>query len=57
VTVSVGVAGIDAGRAETADPTLWLKAADDAMYASKLAGRNRVTVADRDAPPLRDAVA
>jgi diguanylate cyclase (GGDEF)-like protein len=62
VTVSVGVVGIDAGRDETVDPNVWVKAADDAMYASKLAGRNQVTVAGRgaaapDAAPLRDAVA
>lgn len=57
VTVSLGVATIDVERDGASDPSSWLKAADDAMYASKLAGRNRVTVAGRAGPSLRDAVA
>jgi diguanylate cyclase (GGDEF)-like protein len=57
VTVSVGVARIDAGRAGMGRPSLWVKAADEAMYASKLAGRNRVTIGRAVAVPGHAAVA
>jgi diguanylate cyclase (GGDEF)-like protein len=58
VTISIGVARIDLrreGASGTSDPNVWLQAADDAMYASKLAGRNRVSVAGSSDSPLRDA--
>ena len=58
VTISVGVAPFGLGT--SADPTVradeWLRAADAAMYESKVSGRNRVTVA-RDEPPEGEAVA
>ena len=57
VTVSIGVASIAAGGQAEAGDDEWLKAADAAMYASKTAGRNRVTIADRGASPNRDAAA
>jgi diguanylate cyclase (GGDEF)-like protein len=47
VTISVGVATLELGLSD--DPTTradeWLRAADVAMYESKIHGRNRVTVA------------
>jgi diguanylate cyclase (GGDEF)-like protein len=47
VTISVGVATLELGSSD--DPTTradeWLRAADVAMYESKIHGRNRVTVA------------
>jgi diguanylate cyclase (GGDEF)-like protein len=57
VTVSLGVAPIEAGDVGSRDPTSWVNAADEAMYASKLAGRNRVTVARPARLESRDAVA
>ena len=58
VTISVGVAPFRLGT--STDPTTradqWLKAADTAMYESKVNGRNRVTVA-RDTPSGGVAVA
>ena len=41
VTVSVGIAGLSA---EHTDSMALLAAADDALYAAKRAGRNRVHV-------------
>ncbi|MEA2545851.1 MAG: hypothetical protein QOI09_1124 [Chloroflexota bacterium] len=47
VTISVGVATLELGSSD--DPSTradeWLRAADVAMYESKISGRNRVTVA------------
>jgi diguanylate cyclase (GGDEF)-like protein len=57
VTVSIGVARIAAGREALVDDEGWLRAADDAMYASKSAGRNRVSIASPIGPPKRVAVA
>jgi len=47
VTISVGVAPLDAASAKlpAAKVDEWLRAADEAMYESKINGRNRVTVA------------
>ena len=58
VTISVGVAPLGAGSSDhpTARADGWLRAADAAMYESKVNGRNRVTVA-RAEPVERDAVA
>ncbi len=47
VTVSIGVASIGSDREAADRHDDWLRAADEAMYASKLAGRNRVTIARR----------
>lgn len=57
VTVSIGVARIAAGDEPPVEDDGWLRAADDAMYASKAAGRNRVSVASPVKPPGRDAAA
>jgi diguanylate cyclase (GGDEF)-like protein len=58
VTISIGLAPLGAGS--SGDPTAradeWLRAADAAMYESKINGRNRVTVS-RAEPKGRDAVA
>jgi diguanylate cyclase (GGDEF)-like protein len=58
VTISLGVAPLEAGS--STDPTTkvdeWLRAADAAMYQSKMDGRNRVTVA-RSPQSGRHAVA
>jgi diguanylate cyclase (GGDEF)-like protein len=58
VTISVGVAAL--GLGSSGDPAIradeWLRAADVAMYESKIAGRNRVTVA-RSELSGRDAIA
>jgi diguanylate cyclase (GGDEF)-like protein len=52
VTISLGVAPL--GHGSSANPSdradEWLRAADAAMYESKVNGRNRVTVAHDDAP-------
>ena len=49
VTISVGVAPLEAGSSNpTATVDEWLRAADAAMYESKMNGRNRVTVARPD---------
>jgi diguanylate cyclase (GGDEF)-like protein len=45
VTVSIGVARIAAGDESPVEDDGWLRAADDAMYASKSAGRNQVSIA------------
>jgi diguanylate cyclase (GGDEF)-like protein len=45
VTVSIGVARIAAGDESPVEDDGWLRTADDAMYASKAAGRNRVSIA------------
>lgn len=42
VTISIGLAEIDAGMS---DPLDWIKAADDALYLAKEQGRNRVCTA------------
>ncbi len=46
-TISLGVAEYDP---ETSNPEEVLKRADDALYAAKRAGRNRVTTADQAVP-------
>jgi diguanylate cyclase (GGDEF)-like protein len=58
VTISVGVAPLGAGGSDepAAQADEWLRAADTAMYESKMNGRNRVTVA-RDDSAGRRAVA
>ncbi len=58
VTISVGVALLGAGSSDqpTARADEWLRAADTAMYESKMNGRNRVTVA-RAEPAVREAIA
>jgi diguanylate cyclase (GGDEF)-like protein len=58
VTISVGVAPRGAGSSDqpTTRADEWLRAADTAMYESKMNGRNRVTVAPAE-PVGRDAVA
>jgi diguanylate cyclase (GGDEF)-like protein len=56
VTVSIGVARIAAGDESPIEDGSWLRAADDAMYASKSAGRNRVSIASPE-PPEHDAAA
>ena len=57
VTISVGVAPLGQGSLDpTARADAWLRAADTAMYESKVNGRNRVTVA-RDDDPAGVAVA
>ena len=57
VTISVGVAPLEAGPSNpTAKVDEWLRAADAAMYESKMNGRNRVTVA-RTQSSGRNAVA
>jgi len=57
VTVSIGVARIAAGHELRLEDDGWLRAADDAMYASKSAGRNRVSIASPFHPPEHDAAA
>ena len=52
VSISVGVAGLQYG--ESADD--WLAAADAALYAAKLAGRNRVEARVGRAVPIRKRV-
>lgn len=56
VTISIGVAPLGAGLSDhpTARADEWLRAADTAMYESKMNGRNRVTVA-RAEPAGRDS--
>jgi diguanylate cyclase (GGDEF)-like protein len=58
VTISVGVAAMLLGEPSRSTKTAdgWLQAADAAMYESKMAGRNRVTVRQPDAAG-RNAVA
>lgn len=58
VTISVGVAPLGAGSSDqpAARADEWLRAADTAMYESKMTGRNRVTVARADSAG-REAVA
>jgi diguanylate cyclase (GGDEF)-like protein len=53
VTISVGVAG----PAEGGDPEALLARADEALYAAKAAGRNRVEVAREADAPIRVMVA
>jgi diguanylate cyclase (GGDEF)-like protein len=48
VTMSLGVAA----QSDTMPGTLLLRAADQALYRAKSAGRNRVEVAYADVPPL-----
>lgn len=45
-TVSIGIAVAGPGQENVADITALLAAADKALYASKKAGRNRVSIAD-----------
>lgn len=58
VTISVGVAPLGAGSSDHpgARADEWLHAADEAMYESKVSGRNRVTV-NRTKSSGHDAVA
>ena len=48
MTVSAGVATFPL---DAADPAALIKAADEALYASKHGGRNRVTPRGRRRPP------
>jgi two-component system, cell cycle response regulator len=48
VTVSIGLVGATTGTA--LGPPEWIQAADNNLYASKLAGRNRVTMSDFSGP-------
>jgi diguanylate cyclase (GGDEF)-like protein len=57
VTVSIGVARVAGGHESLVEDDGWLRAADDAMYASKSAGRNRVSMASPFQPPEHDAAA
>jgi len=57
VTVSIGVALIVAHHEVLIEDDGWLRAADDAMYASKSAGRNRVSISSLVQPPESDAAA
>jgi diguanylate cyclase (GGDEF)-like protein len=57
VTVSIGVARIAARHEVLIEDDGWLRAADDAMYASKSAGRNRVSISSPFRPPEHDAAA
>ena len=42
VTISIGVAGMQNDASNPVNMDSWLKRADDALYAAKRAGRNRV---------------
>jgi diguanylate cyclase (GGDEF)-like protein len=51
VTVSIGVSGFGGLEyPETAGVDLLLRQADECLYRSKRAGRNRVTLCSRDPP-------
>jgi Response regulator containing a CheY-like receiver domain and a GGDEF domain len=50
-TVSIGIAAAGPGQGTAEDITALLARADRALYASKTAGRNRVSLAAPDSAP------
>src|SRR5690606_40617016 len=55
VTVSIGVACVAVGA--SVDPADMIAVADEALYESKNAGRNRVTIHELDSHPFGSGVA